>query len=74
MMAMDDVIYIALLFGCIAFGPIYRHLNNERVNRKRWIGSAVGFLLIVIVSGYHVVHVMFTFAVSTLIVLAFDVR
>lgn len=74
MMVMDDVIYIALLMGCIGFGPIYRLLNNERVTRKRWIGSAVGFLLIIIVSGYHVVHVMLTFAVATLIVLAFDVR
>lgn len=71
---MDDVIYIALLLGCIGFGSIYRHMSNERINRKRWIGSAFGFLLIVLVSGFHVVHVMFTFAVSTLIILAFHVR
>lgn len=74
MMPIEDVIYLALLLGCIGFGSIYRRMDNERVNRKRWIGSAVGFLLIVIVSGYHVFHVMLTFAVSTLIVLAFDVR
>lgn len=74
MMAIDDVIYIALLLGCIGFGTIYRLLDPERVNRKRWIGSAMGILLITIVSGYHTVHVMFTFAVATLIVLAFDIR
>lgn len=73
-MNVDDVIYIALLLGCIAFGSIYRHLNNDRVNRKRWIGSAVGLLIVIIVSGFHVVHILLSFAVSTLIILAFDVR
>lgn len=73
-MSVDDIIYLALLLGCIGFGTIYRHLDNERVNRKRWIGSGIGLLLMLLTSGYHIVHILFTFSVSTLITLAFDVR
>lgn len=70
----DDVIFLSLLLGSIGFGTIYRQLSNERVNRKRWIGSGVGILLVMMVSGYHTLHVLFAFSISTTTVLAFDVR
>lgn len=72
-MNLDDIIYILLLFASIAFGYFYRTIDEDQIKRKRWIGSAFGVLLIVVVSGYHTLHILFSFGVTTLLILAFDV-
>lgn len=73
-MSVDDIIYIFLLLGCIGFGYFYRRLDKSNVSRKRWIGSAVGLSLIVIVSGLHTAHILITFSVSALIIRMTSVR
>lgn len=74
-MNVDDIIYIFLLLGCIGFGYVYRnYLDSENVSRKRLIGSLVGLSIVIVVSGLHVIHVLFGFAVSAFIILMFDVQ
>lgn len=63
----DDVIYISLLLGCIGFGYFYRRLDGK-ISQKKWIGSAIGCALILIVSGLHVAHIVITFTISSLII------
>lgn len=73
-MNVDDIIYILLLLGCIGFGYVYRQLDHENVSRKRWIGTIVGVSIVIVVSGLHVIHVLFGFAVSALIILTCSVK
>ncbi|KAF5295178.1 hypothetical protein FQR65_LT10566 [Abscondita terminalis] len=63
----DDIIYVALLVLCIVFGYIYRQIEN--IEQKKWVGSGLGLLIVLIVSGYHIWHPLFTFAVNALIIL-----
>ncbi|XP_063362125.1 lysophospholipid acyltransferase 7-like [Cydia amplana] len=50
----NDIIYLSLLLFSVAIGPYYRSINS--VNAKKWAGTGLGLLLIVIVSGYNAVH------------------
>ncbi|XP_072932063.1 lysophospholipid acyltransferase 7 [Epargyreus clarus] len=50
----NDIIYLSLLLFSVGIGPYYRRLGS--VNSKKWAGSILGILLIVIVSGYSAIH------------------
>uniref|UniRef100_A0A1Y1N3P6 Lysophospholipid acyltransferase 7 n=1 Tax=Photinus pyralis TaxID=7054 RepID=A0A1Y1N3P6_PHOPY len=66
-MDFDDIIYIVLLLLCIAIGAIYREIKD--VESKKWIGSALGLLMIFSVSGYHIWHSICTFLINAAIIL-----
>ncbi|XP_049869111.1 lysophospholipid acyltransferase 7-like [Pectinophora gossypiella] len=50
----NDIIYLSLLLFSVAVGPYYRSINSIQI--KKWVGSLLGLLLIVIVSGYSAFH------------------
>jgi lysophospholipid acyltransferase 7 len=66
-MNFDDVVYLSLLFFSIGFGYYYRTIRDKDV--KRNVGTLVGLLLTLIVSGVHIVHSFVTVFVNTLIIL-----
>ncbi|XP_052759265.1 lysophospholipid acyltransferase 7 [Galleria mellonella] len=51
---LNDIIYLALLLSSVAIGPYYRSLKS--IETKKWVGSWLGILLILIVSGYNAIH------------------
>ncbi|XP_041977915.1 lysophospholipid acyltransferase 7 [Aricia agestis] len=50
----NDIIYLLLLLFSIFIGPVYR--NIKTVDLKKWIGTALGLLLVITVSGYDAAH------------------
>lgn len=50
----NDIIYLSLLLFSVGVGPRYRALKS--VEAKKWAGSVLGLILIIIVSGYNAVH------------------
>lgn len=50
----NDIIYVSLLLFSVAVGPYFRRIKD--VNLKKWVGSFLGLLLIVIVSGANALH------------------
>ncbi|KAK4874614.1 hypothetical protein RN001_013974 [Aquatica leii] len=71
-MDLDDIVYIVLLFVCFGFGYIYRQIQN--IEQKKWIGSGLGLLIILLVSGYHICHPLFTFLINAFIILLLPKR
>ncbi|XP_021192342.3 lysophospholipid acyltransferase 7 [Helicoverpa armigera] len=50
----NDIIYLSLLLFSVGIGPRYRALKT--VQAKKWVGTIVGLVLILIVSGYSAIH------------------
>ncbi|XP_059477527.1 lysophospholipid acyltransferase 7 [Neocloeon triangulifer] len=50
----DDIIYIVLLLFAIGFGHILRQIEDPL--QRKWAASAVGFMIMLIPSGLHIVH------------------
>ncbi|XP_045772314.1 lysophospholipid acyltransferase 7-like [Maniola jurtina] len=50
----NDIIYLSLLLFSVFIGPYYRKLST--VDSKKWAGSILGIVLIIIVSGYSAAH------------------
>ncbi|KAJ8730167.1 hypothetical protein PYW07_017205 [Mythimna separata] len=50
----NDFIYLSLLLFSVGIGPRYRSLGT--VEAKKWVGSILGLVLIIIVSGYSALH------------------
>lgn len=71
-MNVDDIIYISLLLFSMGFGYYYRPIKDK--NRKKWIGTAAGVLIILLVSGVHIVHNVITVIVNSFIILFLDKR
>lgn len=63
----DDIIYLSLLIFSMGFGLYYRKITNPK--HKKLLGALVGFLIVVIVSGIHVMHVLITALVNACIIL-----
>ncbi|XP_026488442.1 lysophospholipid acyltransferase 7-like [Vanessa tameamea] len=51
---LNDIIYLSLLLICVFVGPYYRKLDT--IESKKWAGSILGILLIIIVSGNGASH------------------
>ncbi|XP_068227150.1 lysophospholipid acyltransferase 7 isoform X2 [Palaemon carinicauda] len=64
-MNFDDVIYLLLLVGCIAFGEVYRKLKD--LETKKWVGTGVGLIVVLAVSGIHLLHPVFLTLANILI-------
>ncbi|XP_055541308.1 lysophospholipid acyltransferase 7 [Wyeomyia smithii] len=66
----DDIIYLVLLGLCIAFGQFYRKFRDPE--QKKWVGTAVGLLIVFSTSGFHTLHMLFCYLVCGLITIYFN--
>lgn len=62
----DDIVYILLLVFSILFGFIYRQIEDG--DKRKLTGTIVGLGLVILVSGFHVLHVFVFTIVNILIV------
>lgn len=62
----DDVIYLLLLLVTIALGEAFRRLDNAKA--KQSVGTSIGIAIVLVVSGFHVLHCAFTTAVNAVII------
>uniref|UniRef100_A0AAG5DAI3 Lysophospholipid acyltransferase 7 n=1 Tax=Anopheles atroparvus TaxID=41427 RepID=A0AAG5DAI3_ANOAO len=63
----DDIIYLVLLASCIGFGQFYRKFNNPE--QKKLIGTAFGLFVVLSVSGFHMLHMLFCYLASALLII-----
>lgn len=63
----DDIVYLGLLAASIGFGQVYRRI--EDIETKKWIGTVVGIIVTVVVSGWHTLHPLFLTAANILILI-----
>ncbi|CAG9786223.1 unnamed protein product [Diatraea saccharalis] len=68
----NDIIYLLLLLTSVAIGPFYRTINKIRA--KKWIGSLIGILIIVIVSGYNAIHPLLSACLGVILIKLTTVR
>lgn len=60
-MHVDDIVYLICLVSCIYFGNFYRKIKDSE--QQKFIGTALGVLILFIVSGFHILHNFVSFAV-----------
>lgn len=63
----DDIVYLVLLFSCIGFGHFFRNVRNKEV--KKWTATIVGFLIVFIASGRHILHPLLCMIVNGVIII-----
>ncbi|XP_053607344.1 lysophospholipid acyltransferase 7 [Plodia interpunctella] len=68
----NDIIYLFLLLFSVAIGRYYRSLGTVQV--KKWIGTLLGLLLILIVSGFNAFHPILSGITGILIIKLTGVR
>lgn len=61
----DDAIYVFLLLSCVAFGCVCRKFKDPR--ERQWISTSFGLFLVILVSGYHVVHPLICLSINAVI-------
>lgn len=71
-MNVDDIIYLSLLLFSMGFGYYYRPIKDKQT--KKWIGTAVGIFIVLVVSGVHILHNVITVIVNSFIILFLDKR
>lgn len=71
-MNLDDVIYLSLLIFSIAFGYVYRPIRNAE--KKKLVGTAAGIFIILVVSGFHILHNVIVVLANAFIVLFISPR
>lgn len=69
---LNDIIYLLLLLLSVGIGPYYRSLPN--VNIKKWVGTLLGILLILVVSGYNSLHPFISVLLGIISIRVFTVR
>ncbi|XP_014367604.2 lysophospholipid acyltransferase 7 [Papilio machaon] len=68
----NDLIYLGLLLFSVFIGRYYRSIGS--VQAKKWVGSIIGLLLIVTVSGYNAIHPIFSALLGITIIKLTTVR
>ncbi|KAH8298330.1 hypothetical protein KR018_005367 [Drosophila ironensis] len=66
-MSVDDVIYVICLLGCIGAGSYVKKLTDE--GQRKLVSTALGVIVVVIVSGLHSLHCFASLALGTASVL-----
>lgn len=61
-----DVVYVILLFLCVAVGVFYQKIEDPHV--KKWICTIIGFALVIIVSGTHLLHPLIVTLINAFII------
>lgn len=62
----DDLIYLVLLVFTIVIGDFVRRIEDVKV--KQNLSTAIGFVIVTIVSGVHVLHVIIETVVNAFII------
>ena len=65
-MKVDDLIYLGLLAASIGFGYVYRRI--EHIEARKWIGTLLGIVVTVVVSGWHTLHPLILTGANVLII------
>lgn len=71
-MEWEDVIYLCLLSFTIILGPFIRQIQNTNV--KKYVSTALGFAIVYMVSGWHIVHTLLVTVLNSVIVMYVDKR
>lgn len=71
-MEWDDVVYLCLLFASVASGYVVRQVEDKE--RRKWLSSGLGFLLVFIVSGRHILHPIICTLVNAFVIILADRR
>ncbi|KDR10082.1 Lysophospholipid acyltransferase 7 [Zootermopsis nevadensis] len=71
-MEWDDIVYLVLLLFSIGIGYVFRQIEDKET--RKWLSSGLGFLLVLIVSGKHIMHPIICTAINAFIILATDRR
>jgi lysophospholipid acyltransferase 7 len=71
-MEWDDVVYLCLLFASVAIGYVTRQVKDKE--SRKWLSSGLGFLLVFIVSGRHILHPIICTLVNAFVIIAADRR
>ncbi|XP_069695683.1 lysophospholipid acyltransferase 7 [Periplaneta americana] len=71
-MEWDDIVYVLLLFFSIGIGYVFREIHDKE--SRKWLSSGLGFLLVFIVSGKHILHPIFCTVINAFIILSTDKR
>ncbi|KAL5286735.1 MBOAT7 family protein [Megaselia abdita] len=58
-MNFDDIVYLVCLISCIYFGNFYRKIKDSE--QQKVVGTALGVLILFIVSGFHILHSFISF-------------
>lgn len=66
-MLLDDIIYMSLLFISVAIGPIIRNVPNPYY--RKMSSTILGFIIVFIVSGNHIIHPLLVTFINALILL-----
>ena len=61
-----DVVYAILLFLCVAVGVFYQKIEDPHV--KKWTSTIIGFALVIIVSGSHLLHPLIVTLINAFII------
>lgn len=64
-MLIDDIIYVAVLVLCIAFGKVFRDIKDAAT--KQWVATGFGVLVGFVVSGVHIVHPIICTVITALL-------
>jgi lysophospholipid acyltransferase 7 len=71
-MEWDDIVYLLLLIFSIGIGYVCRQIEDNE--SRKWLSSGLGFLLVFIVSGRHILHPIICTLINAFIILATDRR
>ncbi|KAH8327883.1 hypothetical protein KR067_001318 [Drosophila pandora] len=66
-MSIDDVIYVICLLACIGAGSYVKKISDE--GQRKLVSTALGVIVVVIVSGLHSLHCFASLALGTVSVL-----
>ncbi|XP_015925006.1 lysophospholipid acyltransferase 7 [Parasteatoda tepidariorum] len=64
-MILDDIIYISLLCISVILGPVIRNVPNPY--QRQVLSTSAGFIIVFIVSGFHVVHSVLVTLINAII-------
>lgn len=71
-MSYDDIIYLSLLFFSIGVGYFYRTIQGTTA--KKIVGTSLGLFIILVVSGFHIIHNLIFILINSVIILETNKR
>ncbi|XP_065158479.1 lysophospholipid acyltransferase 7 [Atheta coriaria] len=71
-MDFQDIVYLSLLIFSVIFGHFYRQI--EDLQQRKRIGTIIGILIVLVVSGFHIIHNLVFFLINAAIILYWDKR